>query len=92
MQFSREYFKDQDRLAQFMDECCELGPGKRVPTMQFLNAYNDWTSDGRMTDKMLSSAMATKGFAKTQMRVSGLRCMHYQGIEVSNATSCSDDV
>ena len=95
-EFSREYFKDQDRLAQFMDECCELGPDKHVPTMQFLNAFNDWASEsdggGRMTDKTMSAAMSLKGFAKTQMRVGGMRAMHYQGIGVGLSAFMSHDV
>ena len=93
-EFSREHFKDQDRLAQFMDECCELGPEKRVPTMQFLAAFNDWAfeSGGRMTDKTMSAAMAIKGFVKAKLRVSGMRAMHYQGVSVESGASTSYDV
>ena len=66
-EFSREYFKDQDKLSQFLSECCEVNAGKRTETGEFLDAYNDWADrEGvPVSDaKTKAKAMLLKGFVK----------------------------
>ena len=66
-EFSREYFKDQDKLCQFLADCCEISAGKRTGTGEFLAAYNDWADrEGvPMSDaKTMAKAMLIKGFDK----------------------------
>ena len=77
--------RNTENLSNFIADRCDIGAGKRVPTMQFLAAFNDWASEsgGRMTDKTMVTTMYAKGFDKANMRASGARNMHYMGLAMA---------
>lgn len=61
MMATESYRKEEDVLAEFIDDMCELGDGLRIGSTDFLNAYNTWA--GRpTTHKYLSARMQQRGF------------------------------
>lgn len=50
---TREYRDDMNPLTAFIDECCELIPGKQVPISALWSAFNDWR-EGDMTSGFVS--------------------------------------
>jgi putative DNA primase/helicase len=36
------YRQSEDVIAQFIDECCAVGPGKQVKAGDLYKAYQDW--------------------------------------------------
>ena len=68
-EFSRQYFDEQDRLAAFLKERCQLGDGLTVRTAELLAAYNEGLDrEAKVDERWLAAAMRTKGFEKKKVR------------------------
>ena len=76
---TREYVEEQDRLAAFLREQCEVGdprdPDFRASSATLLGAYNDYLKEAgcttRATDKTLVASLRTKGFERKVARLPG---------------------
>ena len=79
-EFSRQYLAEQDHLAAFLREQCEVGDdggGRgafRVSSATLLASYNEWLrdSDTRAVDaRQLAASLRAKGFLKKTLWVDG---------------------
>ena len=57
---------EQDSVAKFIRERCELGKGKKVSSVELFKAYKEWLEEGDrgVSDKWFSSQMKKKGVEK----------------------------
>jgi hypothetical protein len=80
--FSRGYLEEQDRLATFIRDRCDVGEGYRVGSADFLEAFRTAAEDAKVESKALAAAMRNKGFAKKQARVEGVNTMAFCDIRL----------
>ena len=83
LEFSRQYFAEQDRLGTFLEARCRIGADLKVPTAELLELYNDEHRTARMTTGGMATAMRNKGFEKKLARVRGgtaVQC--FIGVEI----------
>lgn len=76
VEFSRKYLEEQDRLALFIKDHCEIGAGHSVSTAAFIEAFNTFLGVGKeqkerrnVSSKLLIPSMRLKGFDKRKNRV-----------------------
>ena len=79
-EFSQRYFQEQDKLASFICEYCQIGDGLRVPTMDFLDAFNS-TMGLRWSPTEMGAKMQSKGFEKKKARIGGSSVQCFIGIQ-----------
>lgn len=73
-EFGNSYFEEQDVLACFIKEMCDVtDPNAKVKTSDFLEAFNHWSTERQHDPKTLAAAMKTKGFEKDRFRLNGER-------------------
>ena len=88
----RQYFFEQDRLAQFLQERCVIATESKVATKVFLAAYNQWNDDGRAcTSKEMAKTMKLKGFEKKVSKIEGVSTNSYIGVDVLPLPLMIDD-
>jgi len=61
------YRADMDVLAQFIDECCFVGPNASVETTAFFGKFREWCAGANEhagTQKALAARMEERGFGK----------------------------
>lgn len=76
--FTNKYLKNQDRLEDFINQCCEIGSTYFVPYNDFTREYQEYTMEDRINSKVIGDAMEKKGFnKKTRM----INCVKYRGYE-----------
>ena len=83
LDYSRQYFAEQDRLGKFLEERCRIGADFKVATAELLEMYNGENKDAKMTPGGLATALRGKGFDKRLARVPGggpLQC--FMGLEI----------
>ncbi|PNH01584.1 putative helicase [Tetrabaena socialis] len=79
-EFSRRYFEDQDKLACFIRDHCQVGNDLKVPTSSFLESFQDQMGV-QLSSRDLVTAMGLKGFDKKKARCgSSIQC--FIGIDV----------
>ena len=84
---SRQYFFDQDKLAQFLQERCIIEKNNKIPTTEFLAAYNAWNEEGKSTtSKDLTRLMRFKGFEKKVLRIDGNNTNVFTGVTTATNT------
>ena len=71
LEYSRQYFAEQDRLGKFLEERCRIGGDLKVATSELLEMYNAENKDARMSAAGMTAAMRSKGFDKRLARVHG---------------------
>lgn len=67
---TEEYRHDQDLVAQFLDECCVIGPTHRVRSTELYEAYHRWSERGglrALSQKSLAPKLAER-FEKCEDR------------------------
>jgi putative DNA primase/helicase len=81
VEFTRQYFEEQDTFLQFLTSRCEAGPNHQATSAELLDAYNEWVGCGEkhLTSKQLTPLMSIKGFLKKNTRIGGgppIMCFH----------------
>jgi putative DNA primase/helicase len=83
------YRQDSDRLADFIDEYCFVGPEKRVAASELWSSYALWASEARERESLdrkgFSRQMEAKGFKK--VRVGHHRTWTWVGIDLKIGSS-----
>lgn len=75
-----DYRADSDTLAQFIEECCDVGPALEETAAEFYRVYKWWAERGGTyvkSSKALSLDLEQKGFAKVKR--GGV--VYYQGVK-----------
>ena len=85
LEYSRQYFAEQDRLGKFLQERCRIGADLKVPTVELLEMYNEANKDARMTGGGMATSMRNKGFEKAVVRLHGVPTNCFKGLEVRAA-------
>ncbi len=71
-EFGDNYFEEQDVLACFIKEMCDVTDSNaKVKTNDFLNTFNQWSDMVQHNDRTIVKAMLTKNFEKDKARVNG---------------------
>jgi putative DNA primase/helicase len=79
MMATESYRQEEDVLAEFIDDICELGKSFRTGSTAFVEAYSKWS--GRpTTHKYLSTRMQQHGFESAR----GNKGRFWQGIKLRN--------
>jgi putative DNA primase/helicase len=71
MAATKEYRSEQDRLGEFINECCVRGPDYRVKRSELYQAFQSWCKRNGETEKSaiaFGMAMAEKGFQRDDGR------------------------
>ena len=79
-EFSQRYFREQDKLASFIAEHCEIGDGFRVATVDFVDAFNSAMGE-RWSSTKMGAKMQDKGFEKKKARVGSGSTQCFIGIQ-----------
>lgn len=81
---SKEYRNEMDVITRFIEECCEIGPGKSVQAKELFSAYREWASENNehdFTNTKFGREVAKKFKKKKSTYVT------YEGLElVSNSS------
>jgi P4 family phage/plasmid primase-like protien len=84
--FSRAYLEEQDALAGFLRDSCEVNVGSSVPSIALLDAFNSQQDEARQWGpKQLAAAMRAKGFEKKLVRQPAGPCQSYVGVRLTEA-------
>lgn len=84
-EFGNSYFEEQDVLACFIKEMCDVtDPNAKVRTSDFLEAFNHWSTERQHDPKTLAAAMKTKGFDKDKGRLNGKPEWVFKRIKLKN--------
>jgi P4 family phage/plasmid primase-like protien len=92
-EFGRAYFEEQDRLASFIQVSCDVGPECKIPTSEFVMAYNaDQDKSGEVKQSTMSKAMKAKGFMNKVSRYPGypnpVHC--FMGLTLKSRSAAAD--
>jgi len=79
-----EYRRDEDTLADFIDECTAPDPGAETPHMELFKRYETWAADEagikyRLTRKGLAKHLRAKGWKDTRTATSKTT---WQGVRI----------
>ena len=77
-----DYFTENDRLGQFLDNYCEKGSELYVTASDFKRAFDE-QSGTKIQQTELISMMAKRGFRHVQTRRDGLKARYYLGLNLS---------
>jgi len=59
-----DYQSSEDVLLNFLNECCEVGPGMRAKASDLLGAYKEWSGDKHANAKRLAAALTDRGIER----------------------------
>jgi len=81
---TERYRTEEDILAEFLDDCCVLGPGHQVPGGELYAAYQAWcnenTGGGPLSHKAFARKLRDRGVTATRSRREGRLVRLYVGI------------
>jgi P4 family phage/plasmid primase-like protien len=89
-EFSRVYLEEQDRLAAFLRDHCDIADDHRVSSVSFLDAYKDANDDIKCDSKQLVAAMKVKGFLKKAMKIRGSNVQGFAGVQLRKVEMVAD--
>ncbi len=79
---TKGYYEANDIVGEFINTCCDVGPGKRIRSKILLESFNREMNDGRgwrdMRQKTFDETMTLKGFHKKRFNDG----MNFVGINV----------
>lgn len=79
--FTKKYLEDQDTVAKFLAEHCEVGEGFKVRSVDLYLKYRQ-EEDEKAGDKWFSEQMKKKGFEKKNVRFGEGVTKGYVGLEL----------
>lgn len=83
--FTKEYLAEQDKIGNFLTQCCEAGVGNRVLSADLLLAYRDFVSEGSISAQTFVRMMKGKGFEKRAgLRVNSMKGQGFVGIKLKS--------
>ncbi len=81
-----DYQTAEDVLANFIAECCAIGPGTRVKARDLLAAYREWAGDKYLTTRRLTQMLEERGVER--FRNNGV---WYRNLELTTDTTDGTD-
>mgnify|MGYP000978808766 CR=1 FL=1 len=92
------YRKEQDVLAAFLADCCQVGPGLSVAKKSLVTAYTTWCQEAGeepLSTRVFSKLLADRGFGPGRTRstrtITGLTLIEPMTAEIGRA-SCRERV
>lgn len=85
LEFSRQYFEEQDRIAGFLSARCKIGVALRVSTKVLRLALNDYLAEAcadLLDERGVASAMKSKGFTKKRGWYRGENVQCFEGLDL----------
>jgi P4 family phage/plasmid primase-like protien len=78
-----DYFTENDRLGQFLDNYCEKGSELHVNASEFKRAFDEQNVGTKIQQTELIAMMAKRGFRHTRARRDGVNTNYYMGLKLS---------
>ncbi len=84
-QATHAYRSEQDHIGRFLDECCTLGEGLRIPTKELRNAYERWcfeTGEKAWSVQAMASQLQDRGCVQDRAKDAG-RARQWVGLALT---------
>ena len=84
-QANSAYREDNDWLADFLNECCEIGNAYEEKSKELYNIYRDYSKAKYSKSKSTSefySALRSAGFEREEKRISGSKVRIIKGLRL----------
>lgn len=80
-----QWRNENDQVAQFIDDCCEIDPRENLPSKDLFEAYLEWAEKNNIHKDISQNQLSNrlKRYKVKQQKIKGVRCL--AGIKLLNS-------